>query len=158
MEFHDNETGWTAQEGEKIQVENRNGEKTDFYVHRIWWYPGMLLIGKESMELYPTKPPQPAKETLLANFEARGEVYAALDTVIAALEQREFKKGSLRLKPGDTPLVTDQNEKNRERLRVFKIINGMLILTDTNSNGSDLGLLDRLMMAWSVFKGDFFKK
>ena len=59
-EYIDQETGWSVQEGEKITVKNMNGEEEVFYVFQKSPISGMLLISKESPELYP--PPKPVKD------------------------------------------------------------------------------------------------
>jgi hypothetical protein len=156
LEFQDADTDWTVQEGEKVTVKNIRGEETEFYVQRLPVLPNMLLLGKDSLELYPTKKLE-ERVQLVGGFEKHDMVHA-LEPILAAIEQREFKKGNLRLKVGEVLDVFDPSGKHSAQLKVWKVVAGILMLTDPNSRANELSLLDRLRMALDVFNGKFFAK
>ena len=99
----------------------------------------------------------PLGQTLIVN--APLDSYTQIE-IIAALEQSSYHEDNLKLKLGDTTIVTDTHGKSA-KLKVFKILgaapHSILMLVDS-AGGVGVGLTDRLMMACQVFKGDFFKK
>ena len=99
-----------------------------------------------------------AKSKVIADFEAKGQTFKALEQITAALTSNSMQgKNGFRLEVGDTINVIDK--KGKEMLfKVFRIVAGLPILIETNSSTKEIGLIDRLHMAWEVFTGKFFKR
>lgn len=95
---------------------------------------------------------------LIADFEGRGEIFEAMEVITASLSQKELRgKDGFKIAPGDMLSIQDSRGKVA-KFRVFKIIAKMPVLVDPSSSFLSIGLMDRLLMAWQVFTGKFFRK
>ncbi len=98
------------------------------------------------------------RSKVIADFENRGEIHKAVEHITASLTSDSFRgKMGFKLSSGDTINVIDKDGKEM-LFRVFRIVAGMPILISPADANKDIGLMDRLLMAWQVFTGRFFKK
>jgi hypothetical protein len=98
------------------------------------------------------------RSKVIADFEKRGEIYKAVEHITASLTSDSFRgKMGFKLNSGDTINVIDKEGKEM-LFRVFRIVAGMPILISPTEPNKEIGLMDRLLMAWQIFTGRFFKK